>query len=122
MPEDDAPTNATRQNSGISILNLSIFRKHSHLRRRTVLLVVIAYAAYSTVVSEPFTDTFGPFFEFKTLTMFPYDKRLLDLSILTQEEIDWIDDYHKEVYASLSPLLSDEEKTWLADKTSPITK
>lgn len=63
---------------------------------------------------------FGPFFRFKTLTMFPYDKTLLDLSILTKPEIDWINDYHKEVYSRLSPHLNEEEKKWLEEKTSPI--
>ena len=68
------------------------------------------------------TTDFGPFFQFKTLTMFPYDKKLMDFSMLTDQEIEWINDYHKEVYNRLSSLLSDEEKKWLAEKTSPITK
>ena len=65
---------------------------------------------------------FGPFFKFRTLTLYPYDKTLLDISILTDPEIDWINNYHKEVYDRLSPLLSEEEKNWLASKTSPITR
>lgn len=68
------------------------------------------------------TTEFGPFYRFKTLTMFPYDKRLLDFSLLTEPEIDWINDYHQQVYSRLSPLLTDEEKAWLAEKTSPIGK
>ena len=67
------------------------------------------------------TTDFGPFFEFKTLTMFPYDKNLLDLSILTQPEIEWINNYHKTVYSRLSPHLTEEEQKWLAEKTSPIS-
>ena len=73
-------------------------------------------------VEKYMTTDFGPFFRFETLTMFPYDKNLLDLSILTQPEIDWINNYHKTVYARLAPHLSDEEKKWLEEKTSPITK
>lgn len=71
-------------------------------------------------VEKWMTTDFGPFFRFKTLTMFPYDKTLIDLKMLTPYEIDWINEYHKKVYARLSPLLTDEEKEWLAGKTSPI--
>ena len=66
------------------------------------------------------TTDFGPFFRFKTLTMFPYDKNLIDTSMLNQEEINWVNDYHKMVYNRLSPLLSKEEKEWLASKTSEL--
>ena len=72
------------------------------------------------VVENWKTTEFGPFFQFKTLTMFPYDKTLLDLSIMTPEEIAWVNDYHKTVYARLSPYLNEEEKAWLEEKTSPI--
>lgn len=75
------------------------------------------------IVVEPWKTTeFGPFYHFKTITLFPYDKTLMDFSILTDEEIQWINDYHKMVYDRLSPLVSEEEKRWLAEKTSPITK
>lgn len=68
------------------------------------------------------TTDFGPFYEFKTLTMFPIDKTLLDLSILSPQEIDWLNDYHKQVYDRLSPLLDEEDKAWLAEKTAPVSK
>ena len=67
------------------------------------------------------TTDFGEFFRFKTLTLFPYDKTLIETSILSQQEVDWINDYHRKVYARLAPLLNEEEKTWLAQKTSPIS-
>lgn len=66
------------------------------------------------------TTEFGPFYQFKTLTMFPIDKTLMDLSIMTPQEIKWINDYHAQVYERISPLLDEEEKRWLKDKTSPI--
>lgn len=75
------------------------------------------------IAVEPYMTTdFGPFYQFKTLTMFPYDKNLIDLSLLTPQEVEWINDYHKKVYDRLYPLLSSEEKTWLESKTSPISK
>ena len=66
------------------------------------------------------TTDFGSFFQFKTLTMFPYDQSLIDISLLSDQEIDWINNYHKKVYARLSPLLNSEEKEWLAAKTTPL--
>lgn len=75
------------------------------------------------IVVEPWKTTdFGPFFKFRTITLFPYDKKLMQLDILTEDEIRWINDYHKMVYDRLSPLLNEEEKNWLADKTSAIKK
>ena len=74
------------------------------------------------VVENWETTEFGPFFRFKTLTMFPYDKSLIDIKLLTDTEIEWINNYHKEVYSRLSPLLSIEEKDWLAEKTSPLCR
>ncbi|MCH5224719.1 MAG: aminopeptidase P family protein [Muribaculaceae bacterium] len=67
------------------------------------------------------TTDFGPFFRFKTLTLFPYDQSLIETSLLSQQEVDWINDYHRKVYSRLAPLLSDEEKTWLAEKTKAIS-
>lgn len=75
------------------------------------------------IVVEPWETTdFGPFFQFKTLTLFPYDKNLIDIALLTQEETDWINDYHTKVFNALSPLLNAEEVEWLKQKTSPISK
>ena len=72
------------------------------------------------VVEKWKTTDFGPFFEFRTLTLFPYDRNLMDLSLLTEPEINWINDYHKKVYTDLAPLLSAEEAEWLKEKTAPI--
>lgn len=66
---------------------------------------------------EKWKDTeFGEFYRFNVLTLFPFDKKLIDFGMLTAEERDWLEDYHKEVWDRLSPLLNDEEKEWLLDK------
>ena len=75
------------------------------------------------VVEKWKTTEFGPFFEFKTLTMFPYDVRLIDMSIMTDEEIAWVNNYHKKVYSRLSAVLEDDaDKKWLAEKTKEISR
>lgn len=65
---------------------------------------------------------FGQFLKFDTLTLFPYDSRLIDLSMLNQDEIDWINAYHTEVRSRLTPLLSEKEAAWIVEKTKPLKK
>ena len=60
------------------------------------------------------------FYEFETLTLCPYDTRMMDLSRMTAEEIQWINDYHAWVYAEVAPLLSEEEAAWLKEKCKAL--
>ncbi|MBQ0119339.1 MAG: aminopeptidase P family N-terminal domain-containing protein [Bacteroidales bacterium] len=62
------------------------------------------------------------YYEFETITLCFYDVRLLDMSMLTNDEIAWINDYHQRVYDAVSPLLNEEEKQYLADKCQAIRK
>lgn len=66
------------------------------------------------------TTEFGDFYNFETLTLFPYDTTLIERGIMTQEEIDWVNEYHAKVYSELSPLLNAEEQEWLKSKTQKI--
>lgn len=73
------------------------------------------------VVAEPWKTTeFGKFLQFKTMTLFPFDRCLFDTSIMTADEIKWVNDYHMEVRKRLTPLLTVEEAEWLKAKTEPI--
>lgn len=74
------------------------------------------------VVENWKTTEFGPFYKFKTVTLFPYDHNLIDTDLLTAPEIDWINNYHTTVYNRLSPFLNEEEKKWLKEKTAVISK
>jgi Xaa-Pro aminopeptidase len=47
----------------------------------------------------------------------PIDTSLIDFSLLSKEEIDWLNAYHQKVYEQLSPFLSPEEKNWLEMRT-----
>ena len=66
------------------------------------------------------TTESGDFYAFETLTLCPIDTRLIDCSLLSQEEIDWLNTYHQKVYDQLSPLFSVEEKEWLKERTKRI--
>ena len=59
---------------------------------------------------------------FETLTMIPIQKRMIDVSILTDAEIEWINQYHSNVLEKVSPFLSEVELNWLREETSPIDR
>ena len=63
---------------------------------------------------------FGKFLRFDTMSLCYIDNSLIDISLLDQKEIDWLNSYHSEVYEKLSPFLSTEEKIWLKEKTTPL--
>lgn len=74
------------------------------------------------IVTVPaMTTEFGNFYKFQEMTLFPFDLRLFETKIMTDEEIKWLNDYHEKVYDNLAPYLNDEEKKWLAAKTQPLT-
>jgi Xaa-Pro aminopeptidase len=68
------------------------------------------------------TTEFGHFYRFEPMTLFPWDLSLMETEIMTQEEVDWVNNYHKEVYRRLSPRLNDEQKEWLRNKTRELKK
>lgn len=68
------------------------------------------------------TTEFGNFYRFETLTLCPFDLTLFDTALMTDEEIQWVNDYHTTVRKELTPLLNDEQAKWLAAKTAPLTR
>lgn len=60
------------------------------------------------------------FLDFETLTLFPYDNSLIIKELLTLEEINWINKYHKKVFEKISPNLNNEEVKWLKERTTEI--
>ncbi|WP_460044994.1 aminopeptidase P family protein [Pseudomonas sp. S2_H01] len=63
---------------------------------------------------------FGEFLKFETLTLCPIDTRCIEVSVLTQEERDWLNAYHAEVKARLSPLLEGAPLAWLNTRTAAV--
>jgi Xaa-Pro aminopeptidase len=67
------------------------------------------------------TNGDGPkMLEFEALTMAPFDYRLVDESLLTDDELDWLNDYHTEVRSKIAPFLNDEELGWLENATRTL--
>ena len=76
----------------------------------------------NTLLIVPYmTSEFGEFLQFESLTLCPIDKRPIDVAMLSDEELQWLNDYHRIVYDRLSPHLRDDERLWLREATSEIT-
>lgn len=80
------------------------------IRTENLLLVVPAMS----------NEEYGNFYKFETLTLMPYDTRLIDKSMLSTEEVQHINNYHREVRQRLAPYLNEEEQAWLNEKTREI--
>ncbi len=72
-----------------------------------------------TVVKLPFIGE-HPMLGFENLTLVPFDKKLIDVSMLSKTEREWIDTYHHKVWEALSPLVGSETIDWLKVATEPL--
>jgi len=73
------------------------------------------------VVPAQKTD-FGQFLKFETVTLYPIDQVLIDIDLLTDAEIEWLNDYHKKVYDSIAPKLTGDEREWLNRKCARLRR
>jgi len=77
----------------------------------------------NTLLIVPYCEgEFGPFLQFEPLTLCPIDKHPIDISMMSEQEMTWFNDYHSVVYEKLSPFLDSDEKAWLKIATEPIFK
>ena len=76
----------------------------------------------NTLLIVPYKETeFGKFLQFESLTLCPIDKTPILIEMMTQEEVQWLNDYHQRVFDTLSPHLSAEEAAWLREACAPLT-
>lgn len=71
-------------------------------------------------VKESETTGSGTFYEFETLTFCPFFKDTIVKEILSEEEITWLNAYHKTCEEKLAPHLEGEVKDWFLSLVSPI--
>jgi Xaa-Pro aminopeptidase len=70
------------------------------------------------------TDIAGaekPVNAFETLTLAPIDRRLIDLNMLSGEELSWLNDYHARVRHEVRPHVDEATKLWLDAATAPLS-
>ncbi len=87
-----------------------VYIEHSHgIRLENELLV-----------RDGACNEYGQFMHFEVLTYVPFDRDAIDSTLLSPEEKEQLNNYHKMVYEFVSPYLSEEEKDWLTTYTKEI--
>lgn len=67
------------------------------------------------VVVKGNKNFYGQFMHFETLTFVPFDRKGIDKSLLSEDELAWLNEYHVSVYEKISPFLTNEEAEWLKE-------
>ena len=62
----------------------------------------------------------GNKYKFETLTLAPIDRQLIETSLLSKNEIKWLNTYHEHVYIKLGKYLESKEKIWLKAECSNL--
>ncbi|ERL56875.1 aminopeptidase P family protein [Psychrobacter aquaticus] len=74
----------------------------------------------NTPVANPTETEFGDFLNFETITYCPIDTRLIEPLLLDQVEIDWLNEYHSQVFAELKDRVDGAALEWLTERTQAI--
>lgn len=77
----------------------------------------------NTMIVEKYKTTeFGEFLQFDPLTLCPIDTAPIDVSMLSDEEVEWLNSYHRRVYDAIASHVSMEEREWLREATKEIRR
>ena len=71
-------------------------------------------------VTEAMKTEFGQFLTFEVLTCCPYERDLIEKDMLTQDEIDMVDDYHRWVREMLIDMVDESSRDYLISATEPL--
>ncbi len=74
------------------------------------------------VVAADIPGAERPMNKFEALTLAPIDRRLVDLALMSGDELGWLNDYHARVRREVYPLLDEATKVWLERATEPLTR
>lgn len=110
-PQGFAPGNSERSNTHHEVGMLSsnepgYYLEGSHGIRIENLMVVVE-------------DKEG-WLKFDTITLFPIATNLIDRSIMTEIEINWLNEYHQETYDKVSTQMDEEHRAWLKEKCKAV--
>jgi Xaa-Pro aminopeptidase len=73
------------------------------------------------VVAADVAGSEKPVNAFETLTLAPIDRRLIDLNMLSADELAWLNDYHERVRHAVRPHVDEATKVWLDTATAPLS-
>jgi Xaa-Pro aminopeptidase len=74
------------------------------------------------VVAAEIAGAEKPMNAFETLTLAPIDRRLIDLKMISKDELTWLNDYHARVRREVRPHLDEATKLWLDAATEPLAQ
>ena len=112
-PQRIAKTGVTKLAPGMILSNEPGYYKPGHYGIRIENLIVVSSA-------EPVEGGDIPMHSFETITLAPIDRRLIEPSLLTEEERAWLNAYHRRVYQEISPLVDADTAKWLEQATAVI--
>lgn len=72
------------------------------------------------IVKKAEKNKYGQYMEFETITFAPIDLDGIDKEYMTKFEIDWLNNYHAQVFEKIAPHLTEEERAWLKEYTRAI--
>ena len=107
-PASISKRGAVEIEAGMVLSNEPGYYRTDHYGIRLENLIVACHA------SDP------GFLCFETLTLCPFDRRLIRPELLSPIERQWVDDYHQKVRAELAPFLPTTCQTWLAAACTPL--
>ena len=94
------------------------------MKKKTVILLAVLILAAVCLFNSVYTveeNEYGSFLALEPLTLVPYDRDAIDLTLLTSRDVELMNDYHAKVYAAISPYLAGDELAWLKEVTAPVT-
>ena len=65
-------------------------------------------------------NEYGQFLRFENLTFVPIDIDAVDKGLMSQRDVELLNEYHRQVYEKISPYLPEEERQWLKKVTAEI--
>ncbi len=68
------------------------------------------------------SNQYGEFLAFRPITFVPIATSPIVPGVLSRDELDWLNAYHREVFEKLAPRLTEDERDWLAKKCAAIER
>jgi len=112
-PQRIAKTGKEKLLTGMILSNEPGYYRQGHYGIRIENLIVVS-------PPEPIPGGDIDMHGFETLTLVPIDRRLIDPALLSPEEREWLNAYHRRVFEEISPLVDGETVGWLEKATAPI--
>ncbi|WP_353645459.1 aminopeptidase P family protein [Mesorhizobium sp. WSM2239] len=112
-PQRIAKTGTEKLLEGMILSNEPGYYKPGHYGIRLENLVIVTAA-------EQLPDGDIAMHGFETLTLAPFDRRMLRTDLLMPEELIWLDTYHARVLSEIGPMVDGETLKWLEAATAPL--